>query len=73
MGIHSEFKYGIKLHSFSFSYSNLFIENEGIESEKPVQNLNYLASISREIFNFRNAGTMKKRNKLMPSWAFTCL
>ncbi len=74
MGIFSEFSYGIGLYTFSFAFSNLNREFENQEKEIEIvnQSHNFLASISRELFNIRTKKVMAKKI-IYSNWAFTCL
>lgn len=73
MGINSEFKYGIGLYDFSFSFSNLKVEETfGVEdSKRGDMGFRFLADISKELFNSR-AG-IKKPRKSKVQWVLTCL
>lgn len=73
MGINSEFKYGIELYDFSFSFSNLKEEEviEAEESRKLNSGLRFLSNISKEMFCSRVS--LKKASKLKSQWVLTCL
>ncbi len=75
MGIQSEFNYGIGLCNYSFAFSNLNNdeESEKQEFEKHNSSFEYLASISRELFNIKALNIIPVKTNIFHSWAFTCL
>ena len=52
MGIHSEFKFGIKLYNFSFAFSNLKLKEIEVAKVKRIINLNhnFIGSFTKEMF-----------------------
>jgi hypothetical protein len=75
MGIDKEFRFGIKLYCFSFSYSNLNMKEDVIEkeNERITNNFKFLDTISKEIFNIRLKNRVTKPKRLINDWAFICL